>query len=272
MAEAAAVRPWGPRQVAAGIGLGVAALVATQVVLAIAIGLAGVDFLIEDVAGPFNKAEEVLKYADERFEALGSGTATPDPARITADITALRLAFLVTLGYQLLLFSAAVTASRKGLRGFVRGVRLDRPPRFWPPVLVMIAAYFFVGAYSYLAEAINIDLLEPQSTVPGAVSRDGVALVLTGLTACLVAPVAEESFFRGLFTTGLLGWGKWAALGLSSLAFTAAHADPGSLLPFFLVGCAMGWLYLRRRCLWDSIACHMLFNGTSFLLLLAGTG
>ena len=41
------------------------------------------------------------------------------------------------------------------------------------------------------------------------------------------------------------------------------------MIPFFLIGVAMAWLYSTRGCLWDSIAMHLLFNGTSFTILFA---
>ena len=89
------------------------------------------------------------------------------------------------------------------------------------------------------------------------------------LVACLAAPLAEESFFRGFMFTGLLRWGFWPSAAISSFAFTVAHLDPGSIIPFFWIGIIMAYLYRSRGTLWDSILFHFMFNFTSFLVLVA---
>jgi membrane protease YdiL (CAAX protease family) len=75
-------------------------------------------------------------------------------------------------------------------------------------------------------------------------------------------------FFRGLVFTGLLRWGFLPAAVASAGLFTLAHLDAGSIIPFFFVGMTMAWLYWSRGNLWDGIAFHVMFNTTSFLLLL----
>ncbi len=105
--------------------------------------------------------------------------------------------------------------------------------------------------------------------------------VVAGLAVVLVAPVAEEFFFRGV----LQGWlqtleaqgsrpprdqappGFWPVL-LTSLIFAVAHSqtwpDPIALFLFSLV---LGLLFQRTGRLWPSITTHICLNGLTFLLL-----
>ena len=92
-----------------------------------------------------------------------------------------------------------------------------------------------------------------------------------GLTraALIGAPLAEEMFFRVLLFGGMLRWGFWPAALISSLLFAGVHLDPGSLVPFTLIGVLLAWLFWRRGHLWDAIIFHLMFNATSFILLVS---
>jgi membrane protease YdiL (CAAX protease family) len=76
-------------------------------------------------------------------------------------------------------------------------------------------------------------------------------------------------FFRGLVFGGLTRWGFWPAALLSGVLFAGVHFDPGSVIPFTALGVVMAWLFWSRRCLWDNVLFHVMFNGTSFAILLA---
>jgi len=75
--------------------------------------------------------------------------------------------------------------------------------------------------------------------------------------------------FRGLVFGGLVRWGFWPAALLSGVGFSMAHIDPGTFIPFTLIGMALAWVYWSTGSLWDAIIAHSLFNTTSFLLLLS---
>ncbi|MXW25337.1 MAG: CPBP family intramembrane metalloprotease, partial [Dehalococcoidia bacterium] len=56
---------------------------------------------------------------------------------------------------------------------------------------------------------------------------------------------------------------------ISGVVFSGVHLDPGSLIPFFIIGVVLAWLFWRRGNLWESVAFHVIFNAVSFSLLLA---
>ena len=112
--------------------------------------------------------------------------------------------------------------------------------------------------------------------------RSPVDALATVVAAVVIAPIGEESFFRGL---ALSAW--WRDLGLRSallratlffavahiLNVTASNAGDGlrmAVLQFIVilpVGYVLGWLFSQRGIL-ASIAGHMTFNGIAVLLLL----
>ena len=88
---------------------------------------------------------------------------------------------------------------------------------------------------------------------------------LTLLLACVVGPITEEIFFRGVLFTALRTRCKphWAIL-LSGAIFAAAHANIVGFLPICLLGCMLAAVYERTGSLLSPIAVHVVHN---FLLV-----
>jgi membrane protease YdiL (CAAX protease family) len=84
------------------------------------------------------------------------------------------------------------------------------------------------------------------------------------VAAGLIAPVAEECFFRGILQTGLryLFNRPWLAILFSSAAFALVH-QWWTWPQIFFLGFCLGYLYERTGNLWASITLHALFNLTS---------
>jgi len=86
------------------------------------------------------------------------------------------------------------------------------------------------------------------------------------IAAAIVAPVVEEIFFRGFLFQGFrkrYGW--MPALLLSSFIFATAHLDLASLIPTFILGIILTYMYHRSNSLWPGIIVHFLINATSTL-------
>lgn len=85
----------------------------------------------------------------------------------------------------------------------------------------------------------------------------------------IVAPIAEEVFFRGVaFNAWLRERGRRFAYIGSAALFAAIHASLVSLVPIFLLGLALAWVYRRTRSLVAPIAMHATFNAISVGLAL----
>lgn len=90
------------------------------------------------------------------------------------------------------------------------------------------------------------------------------------LAAVIVAPFVEEMFFRGFLFQGFRQRYGWvAALLLSSGIFAAAHLDPVSFIPTFVLGAVLGYVYHRSNSLWPGIILHFLNNGFAMGAMLA---
>jgi hypothetical protein len=79
--------------------------------------------------------------------------------------------------------------------------------------------------------------------------------------AVVVAPLAEELFFRGLLFAGLRHTlGPATATTLSALAFAVIHVMWWSLVPLMIVGVAAALVYERHRSLAAPLCLHASFN------------
>jgi uncharacterized protein len=93
--------------------------------------------------------------------------------------------------------------------------------------------------------------------------------VYLGVFAVVIAPVAEEFVFRGMFYPFVKQFGspRLAFFGVSAL-FAEIHFDMGTLVPLFALALALTWLYEKTDNLLAPITAHALFNATNLALLL----
>lgn len=86
---------------------------------------------------------------------------------------------------------------------------------------------------------------------------------LAATLAVLLAPVAEEVFFRGFLQSMLRRYaGPWPAVIIASCIFAGMHvtAEPLSVAPLVVLGVALGYSYERTGRLLAPILMHCLFN------------
>ena len=96
---------------------------------------------------------------------------------------------------------------------------------------------------------------------PNFVEEGSVTFALGAVLAVGVAPLAEETFFRGFVFGGLRGrLGLRGAAPLSAGLFALAHLDPITYIPIFLTGLILVWAYIKTGSLWTSIQLHMAYN------------
>ncbi len=116
------------------------------------------------------------------------------------------------------------------------------------------------------ADYLNLVLLrrppDTQSVVQLVIDDGSPALMLLiGLGAVVLAPLAEEIVFRGFLFRNLRdSLGKGLAMMLSGFAFAAVHFEPTLLLPLTALGVALALLYEWSGSLYVPIAVHALWN------------
>ena len=100
-------------------------------------------------------------------------------------------------------------------------------------------------------------------------SHDPIALGLLALTAVVLAPLFEETIFRGALLPVLAArLGPLIGVLVSGLLFAMAHISVGELAPLTVLGVGLGLVRLRSGRLWPSVLMHGLWNAVTFLNLL----
>lgn len=100
-------------------------------------------------------------------------------------------------------------------------------------------------------------------------SEDPLVLGLMAFAAVIAAPLCEEIVFRGYFYPVLKKFGGLRVAALcSALVFAAAHGSLTALLPLFIFGGVLVFLYEKTGSLWAPIAAHFCFNGATVLVQL----
>jgi membrane protease YdiL (CAAX protease family) len=86
-------------------------------------------------------------------------------------------------------------------------------------------------------------------------------LGLTVVLACVVGPLAEELFFRGLvYPVVRRKLSPVMAMVVSGAAFAALHTNLVGFLPILLLGCLLAYLYERTGSLVAPLSVHILHN------------
>jgi membrane protease YdiL (CAAX protease family) len=263
-------KDWGPKQVLIGVGIAGSIFAVSLALFTIIVAISGRSYLVDD-GDVFDKARKALEYGDKRLAAASNGAQLPKAPEFFADVRSIEIGFGATILTDVALVAMVGIITKRGARDLAALFRMDRYEArgIWRPVLAWIAAYAFIAVYAVVVRKIGYGPLIPQSTLPEGLTRDALAIAMAGVVALIVAPLAEELFFRGFVFTGLLRWGFWPAAAASGGLFTLSHLDTGSIIPFFLIGVLMARLLWSRGNLWDSIAFHFLFNFTSFAFLVA---
>lgn len=131
------------------------------------------------------------------------------------------------------------------------------------------STYSFPEPLKWLEEYFRqADKNSMESTIR-ALSGDGIGILLLNLFAIALTPaVCEEMFFRGIMQKHLVDITKKPIVGiiLTAFIFSAIHMQFSGLLPRFLLGMALGYLYFRSESLWTSIAAHFTNNATIILI------
>ena len=190
--------------------------------------------------------------------AAGSSFADPSPA---VSISATIVQDLSFVGAALLFASLA---SRPLPEQF--GLR---PTRLWPAVGWMAAA--FAAFYAFTLVWVSILGANPDDTkLPDelGVKDSTFALLAVAFLVAVVAPMAEEFFFRGFFFGALRNWkGPLPAAILTGLVFGAIHvgsAEAAFLLPLAFFGFSLCLLRERTGSLYPGIALHCMNNSLAF--------
>ena len=100
---------------------------------------------------------------------------------------------------------------------------------------------------------------------------DGLGIALLVLMVVVLAPMAEELFFRGMALRALEArMARRVALVASAAFFGLTHFQLLQLPALVMIGLVCGWLAQRDGRLGRAVWAHVGFNATTIVILLAG--
>jgi membrane protease YdiL (CAAX protease family) len=85
-------------------------------------------------------------------------------------------------------------------------------------------------------------------------------VVIAGL-----APLVEESLFRGLGYSLLVGYGRWLAILAVGVAFALDHGLINAFPELMLFGSALAWLRSRVDSIIPGLIVHSIFNAIALI-------
>jgi len=198
------------------------------------------------------------------LRVTGTGDPKLDPANL---ITSIGFQFFLAGIAVLLVVTRVSPAQWLGLRW-----------KSWPwvfaiaPIAVFAMWTFFAAleASGYMKWMESLGVESVQDTVKLLqTSTDPAVLGLMAFAAVVAAPVCEEIVFRGYFYAAAKRFaGPWVAGIFSALVFASAHGSLSALLPLFVFGCLLVFLYEKTGSIWAPIAVHFCFNGATVLIQL----
>jgi len=148
------------------------------------------------------------------------------------------------------------------------GLRLPERGGWWLPLAMLGGALMVIWVYFAVIAALGA---EPRSNIPDEAFHSVPLTVLVGILSLALAPVMEETFFRGFLFGGLRGrWGVFFAALSTGFLFSLAHVDPLVFIPFTVVGMIFAWGYVYSGSILASMIAHLLFNSISFGLAVSG--
>jgi membrane protease YdiL (CAAX protease family) len=220
--------PWGPKDIVRP-GLIVLGLVLTGIPICLALAIAG-DSKVEDI------------------RRLGSRSAS----NFVIQFLMIGTAYWFSVRKYRLDFSAL-------------GWRLPDRGRVLFTIALVFAAFAITMAWGILLQTLGI---EPDTDLPEQTYDDIRPIIALVILSVFLAPLCEETFFRG-FVFGSLRW-RWGvffgALASGAL-FSVAHiGNPGYLvvLPSIIgIGMLFAWGYYWSGSLYPVIVAHLAFNSVS---------
>jgi uncharacterized protein len=201
---------------------------------------------------------------------LAVGLQTP----LNQDSPALNIAGVVVQDFVLIAAAIAFAAITAPPRPWQFGLRRTR---LWSTTGWALLGLFLYFVFNVVYEAL-IDPRAEQSVADAlGVNESGALLVLGGFVIIVIAPVAEEFFFRAFFYRSLrnsiarkLGRGVGVILGalLTGLIFGLVHFEPDAVavIPVLAaLGIMFCLVYERTGSLFAVIALHAFINSLAYL-------
>ena len=208
--------------------------------------------------------------------ALFLGRSGGSPAEIAKALSSARGqtvldSYLATFWGMILCLAAARKILRQQVFGWWRRPGISLP--FFGKCVVLTfgaacAGQILSAAVYYLFGRFGISNGTPNFEFKGDPAVDTVLVVYV----CILAPMLEETLFRGMILPRLRPWGDRFAVVVSALLFAIFHMNLVQGIPAFFMGLALGLVAVRSGSVLPGILIHALNNSLSTAFIAAGAG
>jgi CAAX protease family protein len=177
----------------------------------------------------------------------------------------LDLGLLVSLGEAIMIVPVVLLVFVKHRAGLAAlGLRRFPPRMMWVAFGLLFLAGIFNAAYGLL---LNMAGLQVQASLQQLLDQLKSPWWFA-VGAAVVAPLVEETFFRGFVYGGFrkrYGWVRAAVF--SSILFALFHGEWTAFLPIFLLGMIFAYLYERSGAIWPGMVLHVTNNSLTLLVV-----
>jgi membrane protease YdiL (CAAX protease family) len=128
---------------------------------------------------------------------------------------------------------------------------------------LLVVSYIVIIAHNIILTALGVETQGDEILKFFNALESPVWFFFVGV---ILAPLVEETFFRGFLFQGFRQRYGWAsAMLVSSLIFAVAHLDLVALIPTFILGCVLAYMYHRSNSVWPGAILHFLVNAFGLL-------
>lgn len=126
--------------------------------------------------------------------------------------------------------------------------------------ILIIITNFIYGIVVFLISQ-NTGFEIPDSKILELLLKGDISVYVLIPIVVVIAPIIEESFFRGFIYAGLIKRvPKWAGMMISAALFAAFHLEPYQIVPLLFIGFILTFVYDRTKSLVAPIIIHSLNN------------
>ena len=135
-------------------------------------------------------------------------------------------------------------------------------------IIALILSFLASLIYAIIITALGLNSLQATEP-PSELVETSAGVAVFAILAVLVAPIAEETFFRGFVFPGIgRKYGMWWGAIASAVLFAVMHGSLGALFGTFVIGLVLAWVYVRTRSIWACIGCHAAYNSLALITLI----
>ncbi|MFP5225587.1 MAG: type II CAAX prenyl endopeptidase Rce1 family protein [Actinomycetota bacterium] len=198
--------------------------------------------------------------------AILAATSSPDPTSAEAD----RMTVIALIANQFALFGATTYfVLRRG--GSFRALGFRKPnldavgKGVAAGLLGVLLSAVVAVVVQLIAKAATGEAPADPEQIPLESSPAGWIFFALAISTMILAPIAEETYFRGMLHQAIRRHtGLWAGILLSSVAFAVVHVIPLVIPSIFALAILLAFAFEKERTIWVPIIAHATFNVVGF--------